>query len=254
VVEFSSEIPVVSALLMASEHGGAAEALRAMGFDLEDLERLDGMSAEIGRLLAGRTPGEAVAEALALGYLAGRVAQRPRPRRSFDATSFLMDHDLVVGSAEGQSILRLPWFEEGLFVGRQLPDISEMPTHVRRLAVRHYRAALAGERGRYEFTSYGHSYAVEAVPVRNEAGRIEGVLGVATPARPNSARARAALAHERTAEALERTARLAEHQADIERLAGHTEAEAVEREAAEQAHTAAREAQAAAWRLRSEIA
>lgn len=42
-----------------------------------------------------------------------------------------MDRNLVVQGAEGESILRLPWFEDGLFVGRELPQISEMPTAVR---------------------------------------------------------------------------------------------------------------------------
>ncbi|MGZ6564727.1 MAG: hypothetical protein ACXVH1_35200 [Solirubrobacteraceae bacterium] len=42
------------------------------------------------------------------------------------ATFFLMYEELVVQTAAGESILRLPRFEEGLFVGRQLPDISEI--------------------------------------------------------------------------------------------------------------------------------
>jgi hypothetical protein len=50
----------------------------------------------------------------ALGFLAGRMAQRPRARRSLDPSSFLMDRELFVREAAGQSILRLPWFEEDL--------------------------------------------------------------------------------------------------------------------------------------------
>jgi hypothetical protein len=49
----------------------------------------------------------------------------PGPRRSVDATTFVMDHGLVVRGADGESILRLPWFEEDLFVARQVPDIVE---------------------------------------------------------------------------------------------------------------------------------
>jgi hypothetical protein len=69
-----------------------------------------------------------------------------------------------------------------LFVGRQVPAISEMPAHLRRVVTQHYRAGLDGERGRFTFISYGHAYAVEAVPVRGEDGRISGVLGIATRA------------------------------------------------------------------------
>lgn len=62
----------------------------------------------------------------------------------------MMNHGLMVRAAHGESILRLPWFEEGLFVGRELPAVSEIP---RGMAVRSYRAARAGERNRYSFTS-----------------------------------------------------------------------------------------------------
>jgi hypothetical protein len=168
-----------------------------------------------------------VREALALGILAGRVADRPaRARRLQDPTSFLMDEDLVVQTARGQSILRLPWFEDGLFVGRQLPEISEMPTPVRRLCVENYTAALAGERGRFAFTSYGHAYSVDAVPVRDQDGRIDAVLAVATPAHSYAA---AVAAHLRTAERLDRSAELAEERAERYRLAGRGNPELAER-------------------------
>jgi DNA-binding CsgD family transcriptional regulator len=117
-------------------------------------------------------------EAVALGFLAGRGAHRPR---ALNVSSFLMDRDLVVRGAEGRRILELPWFENDLFVARQLPDIAEMPADVRRLAVRHYTAALGGERGRFEFTSYGHHFRVESIPVRGDGGEIEAVLGLARP-------------------------------------------------------------------------
>jgi DNA-binding CsgD family transcriptional regulator len=88
-----------------------------------------------------------------------------------------------VRGAEGDSIMRLPWFEDDLFVGRPVPDIAEMPMHVRDLTTRHYRAGLAGERTRYAFVSYGHGYLVDVVPVRGEDGEVTGVLGIAHPAR-----------------------------------------------------------------------
>jgi DNA-binding CsgD family transcriptional regulator len=121
-------------------------------------------------------------DGLALDYLAGRIARGPERRRSFDPSSFLMDEDLRVRSAEGESVLRLPWFDEELFVGRSLAEIHEMPAHVRDLCVEHYTAALAGERGRFAFVSYGHGYTVEAVPLRGGDGRFLAVLGIANPA------------------------------------------------------------------------
>jgi DNA-binding CsgD family transcriptional regulator len=116
-------------------------------------------------------------------HLASRLAQRSAARRSPDPTSFLMDRELVGRGAEGDSIMRLPWFEADLFVRRAVPDIAEMPTHVRDLATRHHRAGLAGDRGRYAFVSYGHGYQVDAVPVRGEGGNVTGVLGIAHTAR-----------------------------------------------------------------------
>ncbi len=80
-----------------------------------------------------------------------------------------MDRELLIRGAEGESILRLPWIEEALFVGRNVPTLFECPKHVLRLSVDHYRAALAGERGEFCFSSYGHTYTVEAVPVRRRA-------------------------------------------------------------------------------------
>jgi hypothetical protein len=253
-VDFDTLTPtaLLSALALAREHGGAAAALRHVGLDLADVERFEGLPEDFGRLLADRTPGEALSEALALGLLAGRVAVRPRPRRSLDPSSFLMDHDLLVQRAEGESILRLPWFEDDLFVGRQLPDITEMPAPVRMLCVANYRAGLAGERGRFRFTSYGHSYQVESVPVRDEDGRVKAVLGIATPAPVAVGRLRAAEAFDRTADRLERSAELADHHADLYRATGDAEAEAREREAAAKARRAAERARADAHRQRSE--
>jgi DNA-binding CsgD family transcriptional regulator len=117
------------------------------------------------------------------GDLAGRLSQRSAARSSPDPTSFLMDHALVVRGAEGDSIMRLPWFEDDLFIGRPVPDIAEMPAHIRDLATRHYRAGLAGDRARYAFVSYGHGYQVDAVPVRGEGGDVTGVLAIAQTAR-----------------------------------------------------------------------
>jgi DNA-binding CsgD family transcriptional regulator len=173
----------LTALALAREHGGARLALRATGLEPDEPERVDGVPPDLGRLLAGLTLGEALREATALGFLAGRAAPRPRRPKWLDVSSFLMDHDLVVRGAEGRSILQLPWFENDLFVARQLPDITEMPAHVRALCVENYRAGLRGERRRFLFTSCGHAYSVESLPVHGDDGRIKAVLGLARPTR-----------------------------------------------------------------------
>jgi DNA-binding CsgD family transcriptional regulator len=171
-----SRIAVLTALALAQEeHGGARSALRMTGLASIPLH---GVPLDVGHRLDQLHAEHALDEAVALGFLAGRMAHRPR---ALELSSFLMDRDLVVRSAEGRSILRLPWFENDLFVARQLPDITEMPADVRRLAVRHYTAALGGERGRFEFTSYGHRFRVESIPVRGDGGQIEAVLGLARP-------------------------------------------------------------------------
>jgi DNA-binding CsgD family transcriptional regulator len=170
-----SPIALLTALALAQEHGGARLALRMAGLDSNPLQSV---SLYVEHLLGQLHAEQALDEAVALGFLAGRVAHRPR---ALDVSSFLMDCDLVVRGAEGRSILKLPWFENDLFVARQLPDITEMPAEVRLLAVRHYTAALGGERGRFEFTSYGHRFRVESIPVRGDGGEIEAVLGLARP-------------------------------------------------------------------------
>lgn len=187
-----------------------------------------------------------LSEAAVRRFLDVRAADR-RGRRGPEPTSFLMDPDLVVRGAAGESILRLPWFDDDLFVGRQLPDIVEMPHNVRSPAVAHYRAALAGERGRFTFVSHGHAYAVDAVPVLAD-GRITGVLGIATPERGFPA---AAAAYERTAARLERSAAEAERRADRRRAAGRPDQEVGERNRAARSHRAAERARIHARRLRS---
>jgi DNA-binding CsgD family transcriptional regulator len=169
---------LLGALALADEHGGAAAALKRAGITLEEAGRMAGLSEE---RLAAMTTEDVVGEALSLGFLAGNAARRHPRLRPYDASTFMMSPDLVVSAAEGDTILRLPWFDDELFVGRQVPDIQEMPVHVRKLCVDNYRAALDGERGRFEFTSYGHAYTVDAIPVRGDDDSVEGVLGVAVP-------------------------------------------------------------------------
>jgi hypothetical protein len=162
-------------------------------------------------------------------FLTGLLASSGRTGHPRDPTYFVMDPDLLVQTAGGESILRLPWFDDGLFVGRQLPDIAEMPHRVRRLAVQNYLAAFEGEPSRYEFTSYGHSFRVDALPVCGESGSVDAVLAIAIPAIPFS---HSAAAYERTAARLGRTASLAEERAATHRLAGERGAEARDRDIA----------------------
>jgi DNA-binding CsgD family transcriptional regulator len=172
--------------------------------------------------------------------LVKQQAARRRGRQSGpESTLFLMDEELVVRGAGGESILRLPWFDDGLFVGRQLPDIVEMPRTVRGLAVTHYRAALTGERGCFSFVSYGHAYSVDAVPVLRPEGRIGAVLGVATPVRHYPT---AVTAYERTAERLDQSGAEAERRAARHRAAGRVAAERAELQRAERAFAGAEQA------------
>ncbi len=79
------------------------------------------------------------------------------------------------------------------------------------------RAVIAGERGRFRFTSYGHRYSVDAIPVHGEDRDINAVLAIATPA---ASFAYAATACERTAERLDRFATNAEQRAERHPVAG----------------------------------
>jgi DNA-binding NarL/FixJ family response regulator len=239
---------ILAALRIAIDHGGAEAALQATGIQLPETERFEGVSSDFGELLGASATDKPVSEALALGFLAGRVAHRRRLRGAGDPTSFVMDQHLVVRGAEGESIMRLPWFEDDLFVGRQLPDIAEMPAPVRTLCVETYSAALAGERGRFAFTSYGHSYLVEAVPVYGVDRGIEAVLAIATPARAADA---AAVAYERTAERLEASAEQVEKRAELHSLAGRTAAEVADRDSARRSRRVAERARDSAVLLRA---
>jgi DNA-binding CsgD family transcriptional regulator len=203
------------------------------------------LSEDVGHVLGRPATDRTVMDALALGFLAGRVAHRPRTRTSHDPTAFVLNADMVVTAAEGESVLRLPWFDDELFVGRQLREITEMPTPVRNACVENYARALTGERRRFTITSYGHTYSVDAVPVRADDGRVDSVLAIATPTHSLTA---AAAAYERTATRLERAAEHSEQRAERHRSAGRRDAERAERQAAQKARDGAERARADARR------
>jgi DNA-binding CsgD family transcriptional regulator len=166
-------------------------------------------------------------------------------------TAFLMDENLVIQAAEGESILRLPWFEPELFVGRQLPDAIEIPSKIRVLAVDSYRQALHGTRTEYAFTSYGHSYSVDAVPLRDMAGRIGFVMAVATPGRSVASVASGAA---RTADRLQQAAQEAEMQAEAFTCSGRLRSAALASQRAQAARQAADRARRHAERLAAQTA
>ena len=170
--------------------------------------------------------------------------EEPRLGRPQDATAFVMDHELVVRDAAGDSILRLPWFDDGLFVGRQLPDIREMPRELRVQCTANYCTALMGDQRQFTFSSYGHTFSVDAKPVRDESGKVESVLALARPAG-------AAANYERTAERFEDAAELAQRRAERFRVAGRAADEAAQLQAAEKAHGAGLRARSIAQRLRT---
>ena len=172
---------LVAAMRFAREHGGAAAALDGSGMRLPDAARFEGIEGDYLDLLGQSTLDDPIRQGIALGFLAGRAAHRNGGATPPDPTAFVMDTDLVVRAAEGDSILQLPWFEKQLFVGRQLPDVREIPSPILSLAVQTYRKALRGDRAEYSFTSYGHTYAVDAVPVRDDDGSVGAVLAVAIP-------------------------------------------------------------------------
>jgi DNA-binding CsgD family transcriptional regulator len=240
---------ILAAIRAASEHGGATAALGAAGIEIPDAKRFAGLGEEFRRLLDPSSSGDPLTEALALGFIAGRVAHKKRIRTQQDTTWFMMDRDLFVHAAEGESILRLPWFEEELFVGRQLPDVREIPARIRSLAVDSYRTALAGEHTQYTFTSYGHAYSVDAVPIRGDDGRIDFVMAVAIPGR---SRESAATAYDRMARRFDHAAAVAEQRAKEYRLEGSSDAEASENRRAESARQAAERAKVNARLLRAD--
>jgi DNA-binding CsgD family transcriptional regulator len=172
-----------SALLIALALGQAQEAaagpLPSPPSHLEEEGGLNEDAEKVGRVLDGRTGAEKLRHGVALASLAARFAP---PRSAFQPSAFLMDPELLVRGARGESVMRLPWFEEDLFVGRSVPEIAEMPKHVRALCVENYNAGLAGESRRFAFSSYGHSYTVDSVPVCDDGGRVEAVLAIANPA------------------------------------------------------------------------
>jgi diguanylate cyclase (GGDEF)-like protein/PAS domain S-box-containing protein len=94
-----------------------------------------------------------------------------------DTSVFLIDHDLRILIADGEMIRQLTWLDESMFRGRKVTELyTEVPPEVLALSLEHYRAALAGEPGAFEFLSEGLTFAIQALPVRADDDTIESAL------------------------------------------------------------------------------
>jgi DNA-binding CsgD family transcriptional regulator len=235
---------VLAAARAAGEGGSASGALRAAGVRMPNTEDLAALGVPVAKILGTEKLDQPATEAMALGFLAGLAAPRRRPQA--DVTAFLLDENLLVRAAEGESILRLPWFELEMFVGRQLPDAVEIPRKIRLLAVDSYREALNGTPTRYSFTSYGHSYTVDAVPLRDASGRIDSVMAIAIPGRSAASGVSNAA---RNADRLQREAQEAETQGEQFLASGHRSSAALALQRAGAARQAADRARRHADRL-----
>jgi DNA-binding CsgD family transcriptional regulator len=241
---------VLAAARVANDGGSASAALRAAGVRIPDPDQMRALGVPLETVLGSEDLDPPMIEAICLGYLAGSAAPRRR-HPPHDVTTFLMDENLVVQAAEGESILRLPWFEREMFVGRQLPDAVEIPSKIRALAVNSYREALDGTHTEYAFTSYGHSYSVEAVPLCDTAERIGFVMAIATPGRSAASAASGAA---RNADRLQQAAREAERQAQEFVASGRGASAALASKRAQAARQAAHRARRHAERLAAQHA
>lgn len=249
-LDMTTAAAVLAAARIADEGGSASAALRAAGSCMPDADRLRELGVQLDAILGTEDPDRPLMEAICLGYLAASVAPQ-RSGRRHEVTAFLMDHNLVVQAAEGESILRLPWFEREMFVGRQLPDAVEIPGKIRTAAVDSYRQALDGTRNEYAFTSYGHSYSVDAVPLSDAAGRIGFVMAIATPGRTAASAVSGAA---RSADRLQQEAREAETRAQEFLANGHRSSSALAFKRARSAGQAAERARQHAERLAAQNA
>ncbi|HEX3801956.1 MAG TPA: LuxR C-terminal-related transcriptional regulator [Solirubrobacteraceae bacterium] len=240
---------LAAAARVAGEGGSASAALRAAGSLMPDPDQLRALGVPLETILGTPELDQPLIEAICLGYLAGSTApRRRRPRH--DVTAFLMDENLVIQAAAGESILRLPWFEPEMFVGRQLPDAVEIPSKIRALAVDSYREALHGTRTDYAFTSYGHSYSVDAVPLCDASGR-RFVMAIATPGRSAASAVSAAA---RNANRLQQAAQEAEMQAQEFLASGRRSSAALAFQRAQAVRQAADRARRHAERLAAQNA
>lgn len=195
-----------TALALAEEHGDAVTALRSMGLDFDGVGCLEASEHVLSKV-EGRPSEHRLRELLAVGFLAGRVADRTRPRPTIDTSLY-------------------------------------------RLAVEHDRGGTTGDREHFDVTSYGHGCIVEAVPVRDGAEVVSGVLAFAVPVRPSSGQLRRAAELNRVADALEDSARLCDKRADLYRAAGDLPGEDHQRDLAVRTRRAAQRARAHGLRLR----
>src|ERR1700744_5370419 len=106
-VDMRTSAAILAALRSAQEAGSATRALAAAGWHLPASDWLGGAGDGYSSVRGQAKPDEALREAVGLGFIAGMAAPRKRQRPLHDVTAFLMDRELVVQAAEGESILRL---------------------------------------------------------------------------------------------------------------------------------------------------
>ncbi len=94
-----------------------------------------------------------------------------------DTTVFLLDRELRILVAQGDSMLRLPGLTEDLFWGRHVGDLhDDVPADILERAMGHYADAFHGIASDFEFTSAGLTFEMRVVPVAGEDGGIASAL------------------------------------------------------------------------------
>src|SRR5579875_3902700 len=112
-LQFETAAAVVAALRLAERQGAATTALADAGVAMPEAHRFDGAEDDYRHVVSATASAigssaadDPMAEAVALGFLAGGLSFEMGHRKRYNLTSFLMDRDLVVRQASGESIQR----------------------------------------------------------------------------------------------------------------------------------------------------
>lgn len=152
--------------------------------DIELIRRLPGLAEQSFRVNSSliRDPSGTVQAVVSVG----RENTRARAARQALVTSealfrtvvrnlpngavLVFDHDLRYLLADGEALLQSVGFPNEVLIGKTLADVAK-PENFAPLAAR-YRAALNGESQSFEVVRGPKTYALDIVPVRDEAGRV----------------------------------------------------------------------------------